>query len=146
MFIKLSGSRKLARSYSSSGSAFDKYAIAAKIKLQKRLIPIIVGHLTKAQVTPSYDVIRWDEILDIHDCPRLGYDITILVLWSHWIRCVCDVSGTIVGKLSDILRPSYKSHTRSYDFTTIVCREADIIVGSRVKSRDAYKKGSVCQS
>ena len=89
--------------------------------------------ITQAQVTPSYDVAGWDEILDVHDCPRISYDITILVLWSHWIRCVCDASGTIIGKSSDILRPSYDSRTMSYDFTTIVCREADIIVGSRGK-------------
>ena len=38
----------------------------------------------KALVTPSYDVVRWGKILDIDDCPRFGYDITILVSWSHW--------------------------------------------------------------
>ena len=91
------------------------------------------NYFPKAQVTPSYDVVRWVEILDIHDCPQLDYDITILFLWSHWIRCVCDTSGTIIRKSSDILRPSYDSRARLYDFTTIVCGEANIIVRSRGK-------------
>ena len=44
----------------------------------------------EALITPSYDVVRWGKILDICDCPRLGYDITILALWSHWKRWACD--------------------------------------------------------
>ena len=38
----------------------------------------------KALVTPSYDVMRWGTILDTYDCPRLGYDITILVHVVTW--------------------------------------------------------------
>ncbi len=58
-------------------------------------------------VSHGYDVVRLGEILEIHDCPRHGYDITILVLRSHWIRWVCDASGQSIG-----------------------CQETDIIVGS----------------
>ena len=32
------------------------------------------------------------DIVDFYNFPRLGYDITILVLWSHWKRWVCDAS------------------------------------------------------
>ena len=53
--------------------------------------------ITKALVTPSYDVVRWGKILDIYDCPRLGYHITILVLWSQWQKWVCDAVRTITG-------------------------------------------------
>ena len=37
-----------------------------------RCLVMMVG---KALVTQSYDVVRWGKILDICDCPRLGYGL-----------------------------------------------------------------------
>ena len=64
--------------------------------------------------------------VDFNNFPRLGYDITILLLWSHWKRWVCDASVMSV-KSYDIVRESNDSRTMTYDLTMIAWWEANIV-------------------
>ena len=70
---------------------------------------IVRYKFAKALVTPSYDV---------------GYDITIVILWSYWKRWVCDASVMSV-KSYDIVRQSNDSRTMTYDMTMIAWWEAE---------------------
>ena len=65
---------------------------------------------------------RWGKILDIYDCPRLGYNIYNLSLCGHTGKdgfAIQDNHRHVAIRM-ELVRPAYDSRMRSYDFTMTV--------------------------
>ena len=80
---------------------------------------------------------RWGKIRYIYYFPRLFYNLSVVVTLEKMdFRRILN-NRRQVDKLGqscksyDIERPSYDSRARLYDFIAIVCRETEIIVGTK---------------